>query len=52
LPIVVATGKGSEDVREIIRGVGNITFVGKPYRAGDLYGALGELGVSVKKVSS
>jgi DNA-binding response OmpR family regulator len=49
LPIVVATGKGSEDVHEIIRGVGHTTFVGKPYRAGDLYGALRELGVPVKK---
>jgi PAS domain S-box-containing protein len=49
LPIIVATGKGSKEVREILGGVRHITFVGKPYRADDLYGALRVLDVGVQE---
>jgi DNA-binding response OmpR family regulator len=38
LPIIVATGKGAKDLREIFEGTKQIAFVGKPYRAEDLYG--------------
>jgi PAS domain S-box-containing protein len=49
LPIIVATGKGSKEVREILGGVRHLTFVGKPYRADDLYGALRALDVAVQE---
>jgi PAS domain S-box-containing protein len=47
LPILVATGKGAKDVSEIFQGAKHIAFVGKPYRAEDLYGALRALNVAV-----
>ena len=49
LPIIVATGKGAKDVREIFQGANNIAIVGKPYRADDLYRALRTLGVAVQE---
>ena len=49
LPIIVATGKGTKDVREIFQGAEHIAFVGKPYRAEDLYGALRTLGIAVQE---
>jgi PAS domain S-box-containing protein len=49
LPIIVATGKGSKDLREIFEGVSHITFVGKPYRAEDLYAALRALDVALQE---
>ena len=49
LPIIVATGKGAKDVREIFQGAKHIAFVGKPYRAEDLYGALRALDVAVQE---
>jgi PAS domain S-box-containing protein len=51
LPILVATGKGAKDVREIFQGARHIAFVGKPYRAEDLYGALRKLEVTVQAKS-
>jgi CheY-like chemotaxis protein len=48
LPIIVATGKGAKDVREIFQGAKHIAFLGKPYRAEDLYDALRVLNVSVQ----
>jgi PAS domain S-box-containing protein len=48
LPILVATGRGAKDVREIFQGAKHIGFVGKPYRAEDLYGALRALNVAVQ----
>jgi PAS domain S-box-containing protein len=48
LPIMVATGKGAKDVREIFQDAKHIAFLGKPYRAEDLYGALRVLNVSVQ----
>lgn len=51
LPILVATGKGAQDVREIFQGAKHIGFVGKPYRAQDLYGALRALHVTVQAKS-
>jgi PAS domain S-box-containing protein len=49
LPIIVATGKGAKDFREIFEGTKHIAFVGKPYRAADLYGALRALDVAVQE---
>jgi PAS domain S-box-containing protein len=49
LPIIVATGKGAKDIREIFQGANNIAIVGKPYRADDLYRALRTLGVAVQE---
>jgi PAS domain S-box-containing protein len=45
LPIIVASGKGAKDIREFFRDEKQIAFVGKPYLANDLYGALRELGI-------
>jgi PAS domain S-box-containing protein len=47
LPIIVATGKGAKDVREIFQSAKHIVFVGKPYRAEDLYDALSTLNVAI-----
>jgi PAS domain S-box-containing protein len=47
LPIVVATGKGAKDVGEIFRDMKHIVFLGKPYRAEDLYRALRTLHVAI-----
>jgi DNA-binding response OmpR family regulator len=47
LPIVVATGKGAKDVGEIFRDMKHIVFLGKPYRAEDLYQALRTLHVAI-----
>jgi CheY-like chemotaxis protein len=49
LPIIVATGKGSKDLREIFEGASHIGFVGKPYRAEDLYAALRALDVALQE---
>jgi len=45
LPIIVATGKGAKDAREIFQGAEHIAFLGKPYRAEDLYSVLRSLDV-------
>jgi len=50
LPIMVATGKGAKDVREIFQGSKYIAFLGKPYRAEDLYDALRALNVAVQEI--
>ena len=50
LPIVVATGKGAKGVREMFQGAKHIAFVGKPYRAEDLYDALRALNVAVQEI--
>ena len=47
LPIIVATGKGAKDVGEIFQGMKHIAFLGKPYRAEDLYDALRALHVAI-----
>ena len=47
LPIVVATGKGAKDVGEIFRNMKHMVFLGKPYRAEDLYQALRTLHVAI-----
>ena len=51
LPIIVATGKGAKDVGEIFKGSKHIAFLGKPYRAEDLYDALRALNVSVQAMT-
>jgi PAS domain S-box-containing protein len=48
LPIVVATGKGAADVNSVLQGVNHVAFLGKPYRAEDLYGALRALNVAIQ----
>ena len=48
LPIVVATGKGAADVHSVLQGVNHVAFLGKPYRAEDLYGALRALNVAIQ----
>jgi FixJ family two-component response regulator len=48
LPIIVATGRGAKDVGEIFKGSKHIAFLAKPYRAEDLYDALGVLNISVQ----
>jgi PAS domain S-box-containing protein len=48
MPIVVASGQGAKDVRELFRDEKQIAFVGKPYLANDLYVALRELRVLVQ----
>jgi PAS domain S-box-containing protein len=48
LPIVVATGKGAKDAGDIFQGMKHMAFLGKPYRAEDLYGALRAVNVAVQ----
>jgi PAS domain S-box-containing protein len=48
LPIIVATGKGAKDVSDIFQGMKHMAFLGKPYRAEDLYGALRAVNVAVQ----
>src|SRR5450631_1020502 len=48
LPIIVASGQGAKDVRELFRDEKQIAFVGKPYLANDLYVALRELRIPVQ----
>ena len=45
LPIVIASGQGREDVRNIFKSTPSITIVGKPYTSDDLIGALRSFGV-------
>ena len=47
LPIVVATGKGAVDAHSMLHGVKHVAFLGKPYRAEDLYGALRAVNVAI-----
>ena len=49
LPIIVATGKGAQDVSDIFQGMKYITFLGKPYLAEDLYKALRALHVAIQE---
>jgi PAS domain S-box-containing protein len=48
LPIIVATGKGAKDVSDMFQGMRHMAFLGKPYRAEDLYGALRAVNVAVQ----
>ena len=48
LPIIVASGQGAKNVRELFRGEKQIAFVSKPYLANDLYAALRELRIPVQ----
>jgi PAS domain S-box-containing protein len=45
LPIVIASGESTIDVRHMFPEEKHIAFVRKPYTAGDLLGALRELGI-------
>ena len=47
LPIVVATGKGAKDVDNMFQGMKYVAFLGKPYRAEDLYNALRAVHLSI-----
>ena len=46
LPIVIATGRDSEEVRNLFANTPFITFVRKPYSAADLCGALRGFGIA------
>jgi DNA-binding response OmpR family regulator len=48
LPIIIATGRGANDIRQMFRGEKRMAFVPKPYSAADLYSALRALGVRFK----
>jgi DNA-binding response OmpR family regulator len=45
LPIIMATGKGAAEIRQIVQGEKHMAMVAKPYVADDLYHALRDLGV-------
>ncbi|WP_245258753.1 hypothetical protein [Afipia broomeae] len=45
LPVVVATGAGSEEIRTLFAGQEKIAFVTKPYREVELLSALSSLGI-------
>jgi len=45
LPVIIATGHGSNTMREAFGGERNIAFVEKPYSADGLIGALRKLGI-------
>jgi CheY-like chemotaxis protein len=46
LPVVIASGRGAEDVRELFANTHSVVFVSKPYTSDDLRGALRSLGIS------
>jgi PAS domain S-box-containing protein len=48
LPIIVASGQGAKNVRELFQDEKRIAFVSKPYVADDLYGALRELRIPIR----
>ena len=48
LPIVVATGKGKTNARQLFRARKHLAIVSKPYMADDLYSALRTLGIQFK----
>ena len=48
LPIVVATGKGKTNARQLFQGTKHLAIVSKPYMADDLYSALRTLGIQFK----
>jgi PAS domain S-box-containing protein len=45
LPIVIATGRQTDEVREILKDSASIAFVNKPYTSDDLKAALRSLGI-------
>lgn len=45
LPIVIATGQGSADVRETFKGIVSIAIVNKPYTSDELKAAIRTLGI-------
>jgi len=45
LPVVVATGADSEEIRTLFAGQEKIAFVTKPYREVELLSALSSLGI-------
>jgi hypothetical protein len=45
LPVVVATGAGSKELRALFKGQERINFVTKPYLEAELLGALSALGI-------
>ena len=48
LPIVVATGQGQNDLRDVFQGMNHMAFLGKPYLAEDLYRALRAVNVPIQ----
>jgi CheY-like chemotaxis protein len=52
LPIIVATGRGAKDVGDMFQGMKHVAFLGKPYRAEDLYDALSAVNVAVQAKAS
>jgi PAS domain S-box-containing protein len=48
LPIIIATGRGAGDIKQMFRDEKHMGFVSKPYSAADLYNALQALGVQFK----
>jgi CheY-like chemotaxis protein len=48
LPIIVATGKDAKDVDHMFQGMKHMAFLGKPYLAEDLYGALRAVNIAVR----
>ena len=45
LPIVIASGKGSADVRETFKGIVSIAILNKPYTAEELKAAIRTIGI-------
>ena len=45
LPVVIASGRGGGDLRQLFKGMTSIAFVNKPYSAEDLISAIRSIGI-------
>ena len=45
LPVVIASGRGREDVQNLLKGMSKITFLNKPYTADELRAAVRAVGI-------
>ena len=45
LPIVIASGQGQKELRELFKGIASIAFVSKPYNSEDLKTAVRAVGI-------
>jgi PAS domain S-box-containing protein len=49
LPVVLATGRGVAEIKQLLKNEANVAYVVKPYVADDLLGALAGLGIRGKE---
>jgi DNA-binding response OmpR family regulator len=45
MPVIIASGRGADDLRERFKGIPSISFVSKPYNAEGLRAAMRAIGI-------